>query len=130
MLLMMPHGYDQVQPDALPPVEAVKVMMAYNAELQKAGVLLDLNGLTPPSAGTRVTAVGGKVTVTDGPFAEAKEALGGYWIIQVKSKEEAVEWATRCPGVYGGVIELRRIQDLDEFPPEIQSAMRQTSLAG
>ena len=72
-------------------------MMKYNEELQKAGVLLALDGLHPPSMGARVSFSGGKPTVTDGPFAEAKEVLGGYWMIQVKSKEEAIEWASRCP---------------------------------
>ena len=74
-------------------------MMKYNESLQKAGVLLALDGLHPPSMGARVTFAGGKPKVTDGPFAEAKEVLGGYWMIQVKSKEEAIEWATRCPDV-------------------------------
>ena len=71
--------------------------MKYNEALQKAGVLLALDGLHPPSMGARVTFAGGKPKVTDGPFAEAKEVLGGYWMIQVKSREEAIEWATRCP---------------------------------
>ena len=72
-------------------------MMKYNEALQKAGVLLALDGLHPPSMGARVSFPGGKPKVTDGPFAEAKEVLGGYWMIQVKSKEEAIEWASRCP---------------------------------
>ena len=74
-------------------------MMKYNEALQKAGVLLALDGLHPPSMGARVSFAGGKPKVTDGPFAEAKEVLGGYWMIQVKSKEEAIEWASRCPGL-------------------------------
>ena len=72
-------------------------MGKYNEELQKAGVLLDLSGLKPTSAGARVTFSDGKPTVVDGPFAEAKELIAGYWIIQVKSKEEAIEWAKRIP---------------------------------
>ena len=82
----------------MPDAKAVAAMMKYNEALQKAGVLLALDGLHPPSMGARVSFAGGKPKVTDGPFTEAKEVLGGYWMIQVKSKEEAIEWAKRCPG--------------------------------
>ena len=81
----------------MPDAKAVAAMMKYNESLQKAGVLLALDGLHPPSMGARVSFAGGKPKVTDGPFAEAKEVIGGYWMIQVKSKEEAIEWASRCP---------------------------------
>jgi hypothetical protein len=94
-------------------------MMKYNESLQKAGVLLALDGLHPPSMGARVSFSGGKPKVTDGPFAEAKEVLGGYWIIQVKSKEEAVEWAKRCPASDNEVIELRQVQELSDFPADV-----------
>jgi hypothetical protein len=97
MMLMIPKGYEKAEPGAMPDAKLVGAMMKYNEALQKAGVLLALDGLHPPSAGARVSFRGGKPTVTDGPFAEAKEVLGGYWIIQVKSKEEAIEWASRCP---------------------------------
>jgi hypothetical protein len=97
MMLMIPKGYEKAAPGAMPEAEAVAAMMKYNESLQKAGVLLALDGLHPPSMGARVSFSGGKPTVTDGPFAEAKEVLGGYWMIQVKSKDEAVEWASRCP---------------------------------
>jgi hypothetical protein len=90
--------------------------------LQKAGVLLALDGLHPPSMGARVTFSGGKAKVTDGPFAESKEVIGGYWMIQVKSKEEAVEWASRCPGSDNETIELRQVMEMAEFPAEIQEA--------
>ena len=82
----------------MPDAKAVEAMMKYNESLQKAGVLLALDGLHPPSMGARVSFEGGKPRVTDGPFAEAKEVVGGYWMIQVKSRDEAIEWAKRCPG--------------------------------
>ena len=91
-------------------------MMKYNESLQKAGVLLALDGLHPPSMGARVSFPGGKPKVTDGPFAEAKEVLGGYWMIQVKSKEEAIEWATRCPASENEVIEIRQVQEIVGLP--------------
>src|SRR5690606_7639901 len=97
MLLVIPRGYETAAPDAAPAAEEVARMMKYNEQLQKAGVLLALDGLTPPSMGARVTFKGGTPTVTDGPFPEAKEVLGGYWMIEVKSREEAIEWARRAP---------------------------------
>ena len=122
MMLMIPKGYEQAKPDAMPDAKAVAAMMKYNESLQKAGVLLALDGLHPPSAGARVSFAGGKATVTDGPFAEAKEVLGGYWMIQAKSKEEAIEWATRCPGSDNETIEVRQVQEFAEFPAEVQDA--------
>ena len=97
MMLMIPKGYESAAPGTMPDAKAVEAMMKYNESLQKAGVLLALDGLHPPSMGARVTFAGGKPKVTDGPFTEAKEVLGGYWMIQVKSKEEAIEWASRAP---------------------------------
>jgi len=122
MMLMIPKGYEKAQPGAMPDAKAVAAMMKYNEALQKAGVLLALDGLHPPSMGSRVTFVGGKPTVTDGPFTEAKEVVGGYWMIQVKSKEEAVEWASRCPGSDNEVIELRQVQEMSDFPADVQEA--------
>ena len=98
MMLMIPKGYEKAAPGAMPDAEAVAAMMKYNESLQKAGVLLALDGLHPPSTGARVSFAGGKPKVTDGPFTEAKEVIGGYWMIQVKSKEEAIEWADALPG--------------------------------
>ena len=106
----------------MPDAKAVEAMMKYNEALQKAGVLLALDGLHPPSMGARVSFEGGKPKVTDGPFAEAKEVLGGYWMIQVRSKEEAIEWAKRCPGGPNEVIEIRQVQEMDDFPPDVQKA--------
>jgi hypothetical protein len=122
MMLMIPRGYESAEPGAMPSAEAVAAMMKYNEELQKAGVLLALDGLHPPSMGARVTFEGGKPRVTDGPFAEAKEVLGGYWMIQVKSREEAIEWAKRCPGSENEMIEVRQVQEMDDFPPDVQKA--------
>jgi len=122
MLLMIPKGYDQAAPGAMPDPKAVAAMMKYNETLQKAGVLLALDGLHPPSAGARVSFQGGKPKVTDGPFVESKEVIGGYWMIQVKSREEAIEWATRCPASDNEVIEIRQVQEMSDFPPELQEA--------
>lgn len=122
MMLMIPKGYESAAPGAMPSAEAVAAMMKYNEELQKAGVLLALDGLHPPSMGARVSFSGGKPKVTDGPFSEAKEVLGGYWMIQVKSKEEAVAWASRCPGSDNEVIEVRQVQELADFPDDVKEA--------
>ena len=122
MMLMIPKGYESAAPGTVPDAKAVEAMMKYNEALQKAGVLLALDGLHPPSMGARVSFEGGKTKVTDGPFAEAKEVLGGYWMIQVRSKEEAIEWAKRCPGGPNEVIEIRQVQEMDDFPPDVQKA--------
>jgi hypothetical protein len=122
MMLMIPRGYEQAQPGTMPDPKAVEAMMKYNESLQKAGVLLALDGLHPPSMGTRISFSDGKPKVTDGPFTEAKEVVGGYWMIQVKSREEAVEWAKRCPGRDNEVIEVRQVQDFSDFPADVQQA--------
>jgi hypothetical protein len=122
MMLMIPKGYEKAAPGTMPDAERVAAMMKYNESLQKAGVLLALDGLHPPAMGARVSFAGGKPKVTDGPFAEAKEVLGGYWMIQVKSKEEAVEWASRCPASDNEIIEVRQVQELTEFPADVQKA--------
>lgn len=122
MMLMIPKGYENAEPGTMPDAEAVSAMMKYNESLQQAGVLLALDGLHPPSMGARITFAGGKPKVTDGPFAEAKEVLGGYWMIQVKSKEEAIEWASRCPASGNEIIEVRQVQEMSDFPPDVQEA--------
>ncbi len=122
MMLMIPKGYEKAAPGTVPDAKAVAAMMKYNESLQKAGVLLALDGLHPPSMGARVSFDGGKPKVTDGPFPEAKEVIGGYWMIQVKSKAEAVEWARRCPGSDSEVIEIRQVQEMSDFPPDVQKA--------
>ncbi len=97
-------------------------MTKYNEDLAKAGVLISLDGLHPAAKGARVSFRGGKPQVTDGPFAEAKEVLGGYWMIQVNSKQEAIEWAKRCPGSDNEGIEIRQVQEFADFPAEVQQA--------
>ncbi len=121
MMLMIPKGYEKAEPGTMPSAEAVAAMMKYNEQLQKAGVLLALDGLHPPSAGARVVFAGGNAKVVDGPFTEAKEVVGGYWMIQVKSREEAIEWAKRCPGDDCS-IEVRQVQEMSDFPPDVQKA--------
>src|SRR5882724_2890073 len=122
MMLMIPKGYESAAAGVLPSADAVASMMKYNESLQKAGVLLALDGLHPPAMGARVSFAGGKPKVTDGPFAEAKEVLGGYWMIQVTSKAEAIEWASRCPGSENEVIEVRQVQEFTDFPADVQEA--------
>ena len=106
----------------MPDPDSVAVMMKYNGSLQKAGVLLTLDGLHPPSMGARVSFSGGKPKVTEGPFAETKEVIGGYWMIQVKSKQEAIEWASRCPASDNEVIEVRQVQEFTDFPADAEEA--------
>lgn len=122
MMLMIPKGYESAAPDAMPSAEAVAAMMKYNESLKKAGVLLALDGLHPPSSGARVSFPDGKPHVSDGPFAEVKEVLGGYWMIQVRSRAEAIEWAKRCPASANEIIEVRQVQELSDFPPNVQKA--------
>ena len=122
MMLVIPKGYETAAPDVAPDAKAVERMMKYNEDLAKAGVLLSLDGLAPPSAGVRVSFKGGKPKVTDGPFAEAKECVGGYWMIQVKSQDEAIEWAKRAPMGDNEIIEVRRVQEMEDFPPDVQQA--------
>jgi hypothetical protein len=122
MMLMIPEGYESAAPGTVPDAEGVAVMMKYNESLQKAGVLLALDGLHPPSMGARVSFAGGKPKVIDGPFPEAKEVLGGYWMIQAKSKEEAIEWASRCPASVNEIIEVRQVQEMSDFPDDVREA--------
>ena len=121
MMLMIPKGYEAAAPGAVPDVAAVEAMMKYNEQLQQAGVLLALDGLHPPSMGARVSFASGKPVVTDGPFPETKEVLGGYWMIQVGSREEAIAWAKRCPAGPNEIIEIRQVQELSDFPPDVQA---------
>lgn len=121
MMFMMPNI--PAEGDWTPTAEAVAEMSKYNDQLSKAGVVLALDGLHAQAEGVRVEFSGGKTTVIDGPFTEAKEMIGGYWLIQAKSQDEAVEWAKRCPGD-GCMIEVRQVFDLDEFPPDVQAALQ------
>jgi len=124
MMLMIPKGYETAAPGTVPEAKAVEAMMRYNQELQKAGVLVALDGLHPPSMGARVSFSKGKPMVIDGPFAEAKEVLGGYWMIRVNSRAEAIEWAKKCPGGDNEVIEIRQVQEMADFSEEVQQAAK------
>ena len=128
MMIMIPKGYETAKPDAMPSAEKVAAMSRYNESLQNAGVLLALDGLHPPSTGARVSFPGGKPKVVDGPFAEVKEVIGGYWMIDVGSRAEAIEWARRCPGSDNEVIEVRQVQELSDFPEDVQKAIGTTKL--
>jgi hypothetical protein len=120
MMFMYPGIEEE---DWEPSAELVGEMSRYNEELRKAGMLLGLDGLHPPGEGASVSFDGGgETTVTDGPFTETKEVVGGYWLIQARSKEEAVEWASRCPG-RNCRIEVRRVQELEDFPDDVREAV-------
>ena len=121
--LMLMYPSEKAEQGAMPEASLVAEMMKYNEELAKAGVLLALDGLQPSSKGARVTwSAQGKPVVTDGPFTEVKEVIGGYWIIQVKSREEAVEWAKRVPAHDARKVELRQIFEMTDYPAEVQKA--------
>ncbi len=122
MMLMIPQGYETAPPDTQPDPERVAAMMKYNEALKDAGVLVTLDGLHPPSSGARVSFATGKPVVTDGPFTESKEVLGGYWMIEVGSREEAIAWAIRCPGAGNEIIEIRQVQEMSDFSEEVQQA--------
>ncbi len=129
IMFMIPKVYQSDTPPAeragegfAPPAESVARMMKFNEELAKAGALISLDGLHSISKGARVAFSGGKPRVTDGPLIKAREVIGGYWMIDVKSKEEAVEWAKRVPAEDGDIIEVRQVFEMSEFPPEVQNA--------
>jgi hypothetical protein len=120
MMFMYPEiTEEEWQPSA----EVVEAMSRYNEELRKAGMLLALDGLCPPSDGGTVRfSTDGEAAVTDGPFSEAKEVVGGYWLIQARSNEEALEWASRCPA-RACAIEVRRVAEIEDFPEDVQEAV-------
>jgi hypothetical protein len=122
MMLMIPLGYETASPDIEPDPERVTAMMRYNDELKNAGVLITLDGLHPPSMGARVSFASGEPVVTDGPFTEAKEVLGGYWMIEVASRDEAIAWAKKCPASASEIIEIRQVQEITDFSEEVQEA--------
>ena len=122
MMLMIPAGYETAAAGTLPSAEAIAAMGKYNEALKEAGVLITLDGLHPPSMGARVSFPGGKPVVTDGPFTESKEVLGGYWMIDVTCREEAIAWAKRCPASSNETIEIRQVMEMSDFPPDVQPA--------
>lgn len=122
MMLIIPKGYETAAPGVLPEADAVAAMMRYNEKLQEAGVLLTLDGLHPPSMGARVTFESGQPTVIEAPFPGVSEVLGGYWMINVDSREAAIDWAKRCPAGDNEIIEVRQVQTFEDFPADIQEA--------
>jgi hypothetical protein len=128
IMLMIPHGYETAAPDAVEGLDPDRVdqMSRYNQSMEAAGILRDMNGLHPPSDGARVSFAGGSPLVTDGPFLETKEVVGGYWIIEVASKEEAIEWARRCPASENEVIEIRRIQEMSDYSEAVQEVLERS----
>ncbi|HEX6938142.1 MAG TPA: YciI family protein [Longimicrobiales bacterium] len=121
--MMLVKADERSEAGVMPTEEEFAKMGRYNEELVKAGVLLAGDGLHPSSAGARVRFSGGKPTVIDGPFPETKELIAGYWIIQVKSREEAIEWARRVPFV-DGEVEVRRIYETEDFGDAITPELR------
>lgn len=122
LMLVIPKAYEHADADFVPPADLVAKMTKYNQSLEKAGVLLSLDGLTPPAKAARVMFGGGKPTVKDGPFTESKEMVGGFWMIQAKSRDEAIEWAKRAPMLPGDTIEVRQIQEIEDFPEDVRKA--------
>ena len=105
-----------------PDVEMMAKMGKFNDELKEAGALLSLDGLQPLATGARLAFSAGKASVTDGPLVEAKEVVGGYWLLQARSKEQVVDWMKRCPAQDGDVIEIRQVFEMSDFPPDVQAA--------
>ncbi len=122
MMLVIPKGYESAAPGTMPDPKDVERMMEFNRSLHEAGILLAMDGLHPPSVGARVSFHGGKPKVTDGPFAEAKEVLGGYWMIDVPSKADAIEWAKRCPMGDDEIIEIRQVHEMDDYTDDVRKA--------
>ena len=123
LMMVIPKAYETAKEDFVPPAELMIKMGKFNDSMSKAGVLLSLDGLTSPAKAARVSFAGGKPRVTDGPFAEAKEMVGGFWMIQVRSREEAIEWARRAPMLDGDIIEIRQVQELADFPEDLRKAI-------
>jgi hypothetical protein len=123
MMLVIPRDYGNARPDAMPDPKMIETMEKYNDRLRQSGALISLDGLHPLSAGARITFKGGKGTVSRGPFPKAREVLGGFWMIQAKSQEEAIEWAARAPMSDGDIIEVRQVQETEDFPAEVRKVL-------
>jgi hypothetical protein len=119
--MIIVKGNHDTEAGKMPGNELIAAMAKYNEELMKAGVLVDLSGLQPTSKGARIRYSGGQRTVIDGPFAETKDLIAGYWIINVKSRQEAIDWALRAPAPHGegaeGELEIRQFFELEDFEP-------------
>ena len=119
MMFMIPNIKEE---NWMPSAEAVAAMSKYNEALTTAGMLLSLDGLQPPAKGARVSFKGGKSTIADGAHGRTENPIGGYWMIEAKSKAEAVEWAARCPAADGDVIEVRQVFEMADFPEDVRKA--------
>lgn len=133
MMLMIPGVYQgkagrKVRGDFTPSAEDVEKMMKYNEQLAKAGALISLEGFHPPATAARVSFKGGRPAVTDGPFADSKEVLGGYWMIQVKSRQEAIDWARRVPAQEGDIVEVRQVFESEDFPEDVRKAAESSTV--
>ena len=119
-----PKNGQKTDPHFTPDAEIMAKIGTFNDELEKAGALLSLDGLQPLTTGARLAFSGGKSTVTDGPFVEAKEVVGGYWMLQAASKQQVVDWMKRCPAQNGDVIEIRQVFEMSDFPADIPAATK------
>jgi hypothetical protein len=123
MMLVIPKDYGDAKPDAMPDPKMIETMEKYNDRLRQAGALISLDGLRPPSAGARIVFSHGQATVSRSPFAGTKETLGGFWMIRAKSQDEAIEWASRAPMSDGDIIEVRQVQETEDFPAEVRKVL-------
>ncbi len=119
-----PKNGEKTDPHFTPDAEMVAKMGKFNEELKKAGALLSLDGLKPLTTGARLAFSKGKASFTDGPFIEAKEVVGGFWMLEAKSKEQVVDWMKRCPAQDGDVIEIRQVFEMSDFSADVQAAAR------
>jgi hypothetical protein len=126
-VMVMVKGNEDTEAGAPPDTEMLEEMGKFNEELVKAGVMLTGEGLLPSSQGVRIHFSGDQRSVVDGPFAEAKELIAGYWIWQVRDMDEAIEWARRCPNPTGveAVLELRQVATLDDFGDNVTPEVRE-----
>ena len=120
--MMLVKASAESEAGVMPSKELIAAMGRFNEEMAQAGVMLAGEGLQPSSKGVRIAFKGGKRMVTDGPFAETKELLAGFWIIQVKSRAEALEWASRIPFTEGEVVEIRQVFETEDFPADVMPA--------
>jgi hypothetical protein len=114
----------RTDPNFTPDAEMMAKMNRFNGELKQSGALLSLDGLHPLTTGARLAFARGKASVTDGPSIEAKEVVGGYWLLQAQSKQQVVDWMKRCPAQDGDVIEIRQVCEMSDFPADVQAAMK------
>ncbi len=129
LVFMIPEVYQpkngrKPDPHFTPDAEMMAKMGKFNEELRKAGALLSVDGLHPLTTGARLAFSGGKASVTDGPFVDAQEVVGGYWMLEAKSKQQVIDWMKRCPAQDGDVIEIRQVHEPSDFPADVQATAR------